>query len=100
MRSCGSTTVSRTSERIDSLRRRRRGRRVSAAPAVIGSAFDSSVRVVIFISMEVVGTGAFGRTELAAAVCSVRAVGAEVRNADAATLEVLVVLALAACLAH
>src|SRR5688572_23571734 len=77
MRSSGCTTVSRTSARIPSLRRRRRGRRVSAVCATPVSVIVSEVFVVIGLSAEVVGAAAFGRTELPAESGAMRAVGTE-----------------------
>src|SRR5688500_7538474 len=88
MRSSGRTIVSRTRERIDSLRRSLRGRLVRAG-AVLSVRF--MVFVVIGLSCEIVGTGAVGRTELAP-VTLVRAVGAEVLLADRARFEMAGVL--------
>jgi hypothetical protein len=67
---------------------------------VMASFFVSRVRVVIVILSEVIRRGTFSGTEPAAAVCSVRAVRAEPGEADAAPLEVLVLLGFPARLAH
>src|SRR5688572_10944844 len=83
MRSSGWTMVSRTSERMDSLRRSRRGRLVREG-LVLSVLFK--VLVVISLSGEIVGAGAVGRTEFAA-VAFVCTVGAEVALADRADLE-------------
>src|SRR5436305_10365026 len=87
MRSSADTTVSRTSERIDSLRRRRRGRRVSAlVPRVVWSSVGTGiVFVVIFVSVKV-GPRA-GRRAVAAAARAVGAVGTVVTAAGNTTLE-------------
>src|ERR1700682_2351987 len=86
MRASGRTTVSRTRLRIDSVRRRRRGRRVMA-PAVVSFVGIEGVRVFVVIGVSVEkGAGAGGGAE-AAAEGAIRAVGAEVLPADGALLE-------------
>src|ERR1043165_3709832 len=96
MRSSAATTVSRTRERIDSLRRRRRGRRVSAATPREGwrSVGTGIVFVVIFVSVEKVSRAL--RRAVAAAGGAVRAVGTEVAAAGNTTLQALRLFALAA----
>src|SRR5689334_19159532 len=86
MRSSGRTMVSRTSERMPSVRRRRRGRRVSAAGAAVSVVGGEIVFVVIDFSVVVLD-----RALLAAEAAShglVRAVGTEPLAADHATLQV------------
>src|SRR5688572_10447568 len=78
--------VSRTRERMASLRRRRRGRLVSAPRVVVS--FGLRVLVVIEFSGKVVGTRADGGTEPAAESGLVRAVGTEESLADAADFKV------------
>src|SRR5687767_7463773 len=75
--------VSRTSERMDSLRRNRRGRCVTAGLVL---SLRLEVFVVISLSGEVVGARTVRRTEFAA-VAFVRAVNAEVTLADRADFE-------------
>src|SRR5688572_33237450 len=89
MRSSGRTIVSRTRERMPSVRRRRRGRFVRALPAApaVRSFFRLEVVVVIRFSREIVGAAAFGRAESPAVPRAVRAVGTEVAVADVALLE-------------
>src|SRR5258707_11617240 len=86
MRSSGRTTVSRTRVRIDSVRRRRRGRRV-IAPAVVS--LDGIVGIEVFIVIVVSvkeSTRAAGGAE-APAHGAIGAVGAEVLSADGARFE-------------
>src|SRR5215212_5316151 len=85
MRSSGRTMVSRTRERMLSVRRRRRGRRVIAEAVVSFVGFN--VFVVIRLSGEVVGAAALGRTEPAPVTSAMRAVRAEVAAADVTGLE-------------
>src|SRR5215212_11145338 len=87
MRSSGRTMVSRTRERMLSLRRRRRGRRVMAAPVVAVSFVGFNVFVVIRFSGEIVGPSALGRAESAAVPGAMGAVGTEVAVADVTGLE-------------
>src|ERR1043166_1772590 len=96
MRSSAVTTVSRTRERIDSLRRSRRGRRVrAAAPRAAWSSVGTGiVFVVIFVSVEKV-SGALRRA-VAAAGGAVGAVGTEVAAAGHTTLQALRLFAPAA----
>src|SRR5438874_1011646 len=89
MRSSGRTTVSRTSERIDSLRRSRRGRRVSGArtAVVAGSSLVGLMLFVVIVTVSIEeGFGAGGGAE-AAAQGAVGAVGTEVAPADHTALE-------------
>src|SRR4051794_14260203 len=76
--------------RMASVRRSRRGRRVSAARAASVSVVELSVLVVIFVSPEI-SAAALGRAE-AAARGAVRAVGTEPPRADPAALEARVLL--------
>src|SRR5262245_58963650 len=85
MRSYGRTTVSRTRARTDSVRRRRRGRRVSAARAAVSVVGSEIVFVVIDFS--VVELHRAGLRAEAAPHRLVRAVGAEPLAADDATIE-------------
>src|SRR5881396_1460607 len=96
MRSAAATTVSRTRERIDSLRRRRRGRRVRPpAPREVRRSFGGGiVFVVIFFSVEKV-SGALARA-VSAARGAVGAVGTEVAAAGNTSLEPLRLFAFAA----
>src|ERR1043165_6666289 len=96
MRSSAATTVSRTRERIDSLRRRRRGRRVSAATPREGwrSVGTGIVFVVIFVSVEKVSRAL--RRAVAAAGGAVSAVGTEVAAAGNNKLHALPLFTLAA----
>src|SRR5687768_7910261 len=88
MRSSGRTMVSRTSARMPSLRRRRRGRRVRLALARVGSVVGLEVFVVVIrLSGEVVGAAAFGGTESPAEPGAMCTVGAEEAVADVALLE-------------
>src|SRR5215213_3575108 len=87
MRSSGRTTVSRTRERMPSVRRRRRGRRVRSAGARVESVVGFQLFVVIRLSGEVVGTAAVGGTEPPAEAGAMGAVGAEEAVADVALLE-------------
>src|SRR6266568_5207636 len=86
MRSSGRTTVSRTSERIASVRRSRLGRRVSETVVVVTSFVGIAVFTVIFIISPVVGSRAVERAEAAAAQ-PVRAVRTELSSADRTFLE-------------
>src|SRR5437870_3129236 len=96
MRSSAATTVSRTRERIDSLRRRRRGRRVRppAPRAVISSFGGGIVFVVIVFSVEKVSRASRGA--VSAARGAVGTVGTEVAAAGNTTLEPLRLFAFAA----
>src|SRR5260221_3485821 len=86
MRSSGRTTVSRTRVRIDSVRRRRRGRRV-IAPVVVSLDGIVGIEVFVVIGLSIEErSGAGGRAE-AAAYAAIRAVGAEVSSADDARFE-------------
>src|SRR6266852_2818352 len=87
MRSSGLTTVSRTSERMPSVRRNRRARRTSRERPVVTSLVEGVVFVVIGLSVEIVRPRARRRAEAAAADRAVRAVGAEPAKADAAAIE-------------
>src|SRR5437763_1507840 len=91
MRSSGRTTVSRTSARIDSVRRRRRGRRAGAIVSIIGTVVAF---VVIGLSKEK-RPGALGRTEPPASG-AVRAVRAEVLAAGRAPIQQRILLGTAA----
>src|SRR5258708_963097 len=86
MRSSERTTVSRTRLRIDSVRRRRRGRRV-IAPVVVSldGIVGIAVFIVIIISVEE-STRAGGGAE-APAHGAIGTVGAEVLSADGARFE-------------
>src|ERR1041385_5170497 len=85
MRSSAFTTVSRTSERIDSLRRRRRGRSIRSAMPRSLLVAEGIIFVVIFISVEKRAC-AFSRAE-AAAGGAVSTVGTEVAAARDASLQ-------------
>src|SRR3954470_6719311 len=91
MRSSGRTTVSRTSARIDSVRRRRRGRRAGAIASIAGSVIAF---VVIALSVKK-RPGALGRTEPPAGG-AVRAVRAERLAAGEAPLQQRILLGHAA----
>src|ERR1700756_4200011 len=84
MRSSGRTTVSRTRVRIDSVRRRRRGRRTGASVRVSVGWIDVAI-VVIAVSVEK-GPGTLGGAE-SPPRGPVDAVGAEAFPAGGATLE-------------
>src|SRR5216684_6526626 len=84
MRSSGRTTVSRTRARIDSVRRRRRGRRTGASVMVSVGWIDVAI-VVIAVSVEK-GPGTLGGAE-SPPRSPVDAVGAEVFPARGAMLE-------------
>src|SRR5258708_13802682 len=94
MRCSGRTTGSRTRLRIDSVRRRRRGRRV-IAPVVVS--LDGSVGIevfiVIIISVEE-STRAGGGAE-APANGAIGTIGAEILSADGARLEAVEPLGIA-----
>src|SRR5437016_7869359 len=96
MRSSAATTVSRTRERIDSLRRRRRGRRVRPpAPREVRKSVGAGIAfVVIVFSVEKV-SGALPRA-VSAAGRAVGAVGTEVAAAGNTTLEPFRLFAVAA----
>src|SRR5687767_13624828 len=96
MRSSGCTTVSRTSARMPSLRRRRRGRRIRFALVLLVSLVGCKVFVVIRLSGEVVGAAAFRGTESPAEAGAMGAVGAEEAIADVTLLEPSLVLRMAA----
>src|SRR5215212_5307732 len=97
MRSSGRTMVSRTRDRIASVRRSRRGRRVrGAAAAAVTRSASLIVRVVIvFVSVKKEVARAVGRAE-AAPGGAVGAVEAEHLRADGATLERSVLFAVPA----
>src|SRR5260370_42023341 len=86
MRSSGRTTVSRTSERIASVRRSRRGRRVSETAVVVTSLVGFEVFVVIFIISPEVCSRAVERAEPPSAE-AIRTVRTEFSRADRALLQ-------------
>src|ERR1051325_2929055 len=88
MRSSAVTTVSRTSERIDSLRRRRRGRRVSpAAPREVRRSLGVGIVFVVIFGVSVEKVSRALRRAVAAAGGAVGAVGTEVAAAGDTTLQ-------------
>src|SRR5215212_1702136 len=97
MRSSGRTTVSRTMERMASVRRRRRRRRVrgAAASAVPRSTSLIDFVVIVFVSVKKEVARAVGRAE-AAAGGAMGAVETEWLRADRAALEPRVLLAVPA----
>src|SRR6266511_1642327 len=97
MRSSAATTVSRTRERIDSLRRRRRGRRVRPpAPREVRRSLGAGIVfvVIFFFSVEKVSRALRGA--VSAARGAVGAVGTEVAAAGNTPLEPLRLFALVA----
>src|SRR5712691_12259082 len=95
MRSSGLTTVSRTSDRIDSVRRNRRGRRVKSAGFVVTSLFDWLVVVVVIQSFPEKSAGAVFGAKSPAGLLE-RAVGAIPFAADPAALEVRLLIGIPA----
>src|SRR5947209_16906238 len=95
MRSSGRTTVSRTRERMPSVRRRRRGRCVR--PARVRVSVSGEVIVFVVIHLSVVKLDRTGLRAEAAAHSLVRAVGAIPLAADDATIEAGRLFGLAAC---